>query len=219
MGRGPRQEGGRRGAGVLLSCAPKLSPPLSSDGAVITSPRKIAIHYLTGWFVFDFIASLPLDYILTDNGNTATELSRIVRLPRALRLLRLMRLAKLVRFSAAFGSTFRVFKVRRGRVGGAPHRASPLAGAPLTRSPPPPPPPSQQTDIHPAFVRLFTSLFWTALGLHVFAGMWFSIADQAEAGVETWCGRLARARGVCACARATERAVSYIGASPPPIPG
>ena len=64
--------------------------------------------------MFDFVASLPIDYLATvGGGGSATELSRLARLPRALRLLRLVRLAKLVRFST-LGKSFNMFKVRTG---------------------------------------------------------------------------------------------------------
>lgn len=47
-------------------------------------------------------------------------------------------------------------------------------------------------DVHPAFMRLFRSLFWAMLALHLFAGVWFMIADQEFAydpTLETWLSR------------------------------
>lgn len=128
---------------------------LCSDGVVVVSPWKIARKYLSGWFLLDIVACLPIDYMTNDHGAaSANELSRLARLPRVMRLLRLVRLAKLARFSN-LGRAFRMAK----------------------------------SDIHPAFVRLFKSLFWAAISLHIFAGFWFMLADQAEEGSETWLTR------------------------------
>ena len=44
-------------------------------------------------------------------------------------------------------------------------------------------------DVHPAFMRLFRSLFWALLALHLFAGVWFMLADQelaADPAAVTW---------------------------------
>lgn len=34
------------------------------DGKLFTQRRKIAIHYLKGWFLFDLISSLPYEQLL-----------------------------------------------------------------------------------------------------------------------------------------------------------
>lgn len=36
---------------------------------VVSSPKKIAIHYLKTWFVVDFIAAIPFDYFIPDEAN------------------------------------------------------------------------------------------------------------------------------------------------------
>lgn len=54
-------------------------------------------------------------------------------------------------------------------------------------------PVTQTMDVHPAFMRLFKSLFWAVLALHIFAGMWFMIADQelaADPTMDTWLSRV-----------------------------
>lgn len=48
----------------------------------------------------------------------------------------------------------------------------------------------KSADVHPAFIRLFKSVFWAALALHIMAGVWFMIATQADPSVETWIKRI-----------------------------
>lgn len=36
---------------------------------VVSSPKKIAIHYLKTWFIVDFIAAIPFDYFIPDEAN------------------------------------------------------------------------------------------------------------------------------------------------------
>ena len=43
-----------------------------------------------------------------------------------------------------------------------------------------------KSDIHPAFLRLVTSLFWAALTLHLAAGAWFMLADSEDPTYPTW---------------------------------
>ncbi|KAK3271027.1 hypothetical protein CYMTET_20609 [Cymbomonas tetramitiformis] len=62
--------------------------------AVVTDPKKIAIHYLTGFFLLDFLAVFPFDLVVSagggDNGDTITAL-KLSKLPRLMRLGKLMR--------------------------------------------------------------------------------------------------------------------------------
>nr|XP_061812550.1 potassium/sodium hyperpolarization-activated cyclic nucleotide-gated channel 3-like [Nerophis lumbriciformis] len=72
---------------------------------IILDPQKIKIKYLKGWFVVDFISSIPVDYIFlivetridSDFYKTARAL-RIVRFTKILSLLRLLRLSRLIRY-------------------------------------------------------------------------------------------------------------------------
>ena len=52
----------------------------------IVSKRLIAIRYLSGWFIIDFVSIFPFDYLVPGGSNL-----------RALRIVRLLRLAKLLR--------------------------------------------------------------------------------------------------------------------------
>lgn len=35
---------------------------------VVSSPKKIAIHYLKTWFIVDFVAAIPFDYFIPDEA-------------------------------------------------------------------------------------------------------------------------------------------------------
>lgn len=65
----------------------------------ISDRRKIAIHYLKGWFILDFLATIPLTLALTT--------SRYLILNRVLRFFRLIRLLKL------FGSSKTLRRARK----------------------------------------------------------------------------------------------------------
>ncbi|XP_034031361.1 potassium/sodium hyperpolarization-activated cyclic nucleotide-gated channel 4-like [Thalassophryne amazonica] len=72
---------------------------------IILDPQRIKIKYLRGWFLVDFISSIPVDYIFlivetrikSDVYKTARAL-RIVRFTKILSLLRLLRLSRLIRY-------------------------------------------------------------------------------------------------------------------------
>jgi len=57
------------------------------DGALITSPKKILMHYLQGWFCVDFLSILPIDWFLLIAGydaltTTTWRLNRLLQLGR-----------------------------------------------------------------------------------------------------------------------------------------
>ncbi|XP_006012369.1 potassium/sodium hyperpolarization-activated cyclic nucleotide-gated channel 4 [Latimeria chalumnae] len=72
---------------------------------IILDPQRIKMKYLKGWFVVDFISSIPVDYIFlivetridSEVYKTARAL-RIVRFTKILSLLRLLRLSRLIRY-------------------------------------------------------------------------------------------------------------------------
>ena len=76
----------------------------------MVSPALIARHYLSGWFIVDAIAILPVSLIEAwINGHdpgyagypdaSQTKLARLARLPRIYRLMRVLRLAKMVKIA------------------------------------------------------------------------------------------------------------------------
>jgi CRP-like cAMP-binding protein len=66
------------------------------DNTVVVDPRKIAWHYLTGWFVIDFVASFPISLFLPSVGSSLRGV-RLLRLPRMLKLLKVLRLLRVAR--------------------------------------------------------------------------------------------------------------------------
>ncbi|CAL1594900.1 unnamed protein product [Knipowitschia caucasica] len=72
---------------------------------IVLDPQQIKIKYLKGWFVVDFVSSIPVDYIFlivetridSEFYKTARAL-RIVRFTKILSLLRLLRLSRLIRY-------------------------------------------------------------------------------------------------------------------------
>jgi len=64
---------------------------------VVSSPKKIAIHYLKTWFIVDFVAAIPFDYFIPDQANGAASLTGLLKTARLLRLIRVSR--KMDRYS------------------------------------------------------------------------------------------------------------------------
>lgn len=76
----------------------------------MVSPALIAKNYLSGWFMVDAVAIIPVSLIeawVTDQdlGNVGyadasqTKLARLARLPRIYRLIRILRLAKMIKIA------------------------------------------------------------------------------------------------------------------------
>lgn len=55
--------------------------------------KKIAINYLKGWFIFDIIAILPINYFFNEGGGV-NDLARLARLPRLYKLVKVFRIVK-----------------------------------------------------------------------------------------------------------------------------
>ena len=67
---------------------------LSADtigGKLVQNPRRIARHYLSGWFIVDFLAAFPFELIFTGPMAALTGGARVLRLFRLFRLTRLAR--------------------------------------------------------------------------------------------------------------------------------
>ena len=103
------------------------------DGQLIMTPSLIRKHYLYSTaFKFDFISTLPVDYVTIQSScKSYTKATKVFRTIRVVRLFRLFRIQRLFRYSSNITEQFsagmsRVLKlVSRG----------------LTPPPPPPPPP------------------------------------------------------------------------------
>ncbi|CAK89996.1 unnamed protein product (macronuclear) [Paramecium tetraurelia] len=75
-----------------------LSAFFDEEYRIIDDYYLIAKQYITGWFVIDFIAVLPITYFLDDNTDAPAlrynKLLRLIRLPRLYRLARLLKISK-----------------------------------------------------------------------------------------------------------------------------
>ncbi|KAK3508562.1 hypothetical protein QTP70_032764 [Hemibagrus guttatus] len=82
--------------------------PEDDNSHIILDPKVIRRRYLQGWFLVDFISSIPVDYVFlavdlearlesAEVYRTARAL-RIVRFTKILSLLRLLRLSRLIRY-------------------------------------------------------------------------------------------------------------------------
>ncbi|XP_060794815.1 potassium voltage-gated channel subfamily H member 6 [Neoarius graeffei] len=72
---------------------------ISHNDEVVTQPKRIAIHYIKGWFLIDMVAALPFDLLIFKSGSDETT-TILIGLLKTARLLRLVRVArKLDRYS------------------------------------------------------------------------------------------------------------------------
>ena len=64
---------------------------IDDRGILEERPRKIAQHYLKGWFLPDLVSCFPFEYIGVLFGNRGAKTLRLIRLGEMLRLTRLKR--------------------------------------------------------------------------------------------------------------------------------
>lgn len=69
---------------------------------VVTSLRPVAVRYLKGFFVIDFLSTVPWDVVLANDGLgifqlvKLSKLMKLLRMARALKLVRILRLIKVL---------------------------------------------------------------------------------------------------------------------------
>ncbi|KAI7796811.1 putative potassium voltage-gated channel subfamily H member 2-like [Triplophysa rosa] len=72
---------------------------VNRNDEVVTHPKRIAVHYIKGWFLIDMVAAVPFDMLIFRSGSDETT-ATIIGLLKTARLLRLVRVArKLDRYS------------------------------------------------------------------------------------------------------------------------
>lgn len=103
------------GADILLNFFVAYREGSEQGGRWVFDNRKIALHYVRGWFLLDVISALPTDSLLlaiaspsaADVDSSVVQpsvLSRLLRLLRLIKLLRLIRISRiLARWQANIG--------------------------------------------------------------------------------------------------------------------
>lgn len=67
---------------------------------LVTSARTVAVRYIRGFFLIDFLSTVPWDLVLSNNGLgifqlvKLSKLMKLLRMARALKLVRILRLIK-----------------------------------------------------------------------------------------------------------------------------
>ena len=86
--------------------------PAGSATEVVTEPRRIAKHYLLGWFTFDLISSLPFElifrtYLGSGGGGASAQASnaKLLKVGRTLKALKAVRFNKLLKMGRRGSST------------------------------------------------------------------------------------------------------------------
>lgn len=112
---------------VFCACARSSCPALSSSrsltplsraraekgGVTIFSHKRIAMHYLRGWFLIDLIACLPWEEMagVVSSGAAGSVFVKILKSCKALRLLRLSRLFKFLERQQLMGHVMRMVRM------------------------------------------------------------------------------------------------------------
>ena len=86
---------------------------VNSNETLVTSHKKIAIHYLSTWFIIDFFATFPFDKIIKNN-NRYNEFLRFAKLPRLYKLLRLAKFLRFLRFLRERSKIFFLMSIKFG---------------------------------------------------------------------------------------------------------
>lgn len=74
--------------------------PQDENGRYIKNQREVAMRYLKGWFIIDFVSVLPFDVIgMAADSDDASQLKvlRVIRVARLLKLLRIIRVNRVFR--------------------------------------------------------------------------------------------------------------------------
>jgi hypothetical protein len=71
-----------------------------SGDFLVTSAPRIATHYLQGFFLIDFLSTVPWDVVMTNESLGLVQLfkvSKVIKLVRILRVLKLIRILRLLK--------------------------------------------------------------------------------------------------------------------------
>ncbi|KAL5289568.1 KCNH7 family protein [Megaselia abdita] len=75
---------------------------VTSQDEIVSHPGRIAVHYLSGWFLIDLVAAIPFDLLLV--GNDTDETTTLIGLLKTARLLRLVRVARKIDRYSEYGA-------------------------------------------------------------------------------------------------------------------
>ncbi|XP_039480452.1 potassium voltage-gated channel unc-103 [Drosophila santomea] len=75
---------------------------VNSQDEVVSHPGRIAVHYLSGWFLIDLVAAVPFDLLLV--GSDTDETTTLIGLLKTARLLRLVRVARKIDRYSEYGA-------------------------------------------------------------------------------------------------------------------
>ncbi|XP_049543350.1 potassium voltage-gated channel unc-103 isoform X3 [Anopheles darlingi] len=75
---------------------------VNGQDEVVSHPGRIAVHYLSGWFLIDLVAAIPFDLLLV--GSDTDETTTLIGLLKTARLLRLVRVARKIDRYSEYGA-------------------------------------------------------------------------------------------------------------------
>ncbi|XP_004534729.1 potassium voltage-gated channel unc-103 isoform X2 [Ceratitis capitata] len=75
---------------------------IDGQDEVVSHPGRIAVHYLSGWFLIDLVAAIPFDLLLV--GSDTDETTTLIGLLKTARLLRLVRVARKIDRYSEYGA-------------------------------------------------------------------------------------------------------------------
>ncbi|XP_034652137.1 potassium voltage-gated channel unc-103 isoform X2 [Drosophila subobscura] len=75
---------------------------VNGQDEVVSHPGRIAVHYLSGWFLIDLVAAVPFDLLLV--GDDTDETTTLIGLLKTARLLRLVRVARKIDRYSEYGA-------------------------------------------------------------------------------------------------------------------
>ena len=88
---------------LLGDCVITFNTAIWVQGALVKKRRTVAEHYVRGWFLLDFAASVPFNHILNalagckDGSGALRSLSFLIKILKTMKMVRLLRIIRLVK--------------------------------------------------------------------------------------------------------------------------
>jgi hypothetical protein len=89
---------------------------INDDSALVTDWKKIAIVYLKGWFLIDFVSTVPIDRLASLSSSADSDSLRVIKVVRVLRLVRLIKLVKLLQIDEMLDTYENYIPIPRGMI-------------------------------------------------------------------------------------------------------
>jgi hypothetical protein len=89
---------------------------VNPEGTLITDACEIAKVYAKGWFIIDFVSTVPIDRLASLSSSADSDSLRVIKVVRVLRLVRLIKLVKLLQIDELLDTYENYIPIPRGMI-------------------------------------------------------------------------------------------------------